>query len=839
VVRRAIRLGSLFLAPAALLGACAGEPRSETALDLLALFPYTASGLAAARIDLASPDARAHLRGGWSAPVDLPGRGVGRFAVAGSASLQVAIRTPQDARLLVRCGLLGEGPRRPVAVRVRLNGNRLGVLRVAGGLSEHTLALPASAQRVGLNVLGFTRSTVGRSRRSAPAGGSGQREPARRSNPSGRVSDEARDGSADGSLAAFAVATVAFVGIDTATGARVAETHDGSGRLVLAPSAAVDFFLRLPRAGRLTFGAEPVHGGVPGGGRLRVAMQAEGDRERVLFDGLPPGDVAIALGDRERRLGRVTFAAVGPSEVRVTAPTVFGVVQAHAARAVYGGPGTSGEGRELVRPEGIVVGSQPRRDLSWPAVAADHTERRNVLLYVVDTLRADRLGCYGYPRPTSPAIDALAAEGVVFDRAIAQSSWTTPATATLLTGRIPSAHGAVDVGAAIRPEVATLAEVLHARGYRTAAFVTNVNVRGGLGFARGFDQYVYLAEDRARPTVHVPADTLGARAIDWLDQRAGPGPFFLYVHASDPHAPYAARGTVPGRDGAAPTDRVSWSPPPARPPGLPADADPLRLLRRAPATRTPAHVAYLRALYDREVAVVDAAIGQLMDALRARGLYDDTLVVVTADHGEEFHEHGGFEHGRTLYRELLAVPLIIRFPGARLAGRRIARLVGQIDVLPTLVARLGMPVPAGVQGRALTPVLGGDGLAGAGDPTAVVADAQDQDEAYTDADEAYYSETRLGGCEVAALSMVDWKAIHRLCRDGPTFELYDLGRDPGETTNVARTRPIALGHAEQALARWAASGGAGMDIPAAGGAAGLDPETAATLRVLGYLDEGR
>jgi arylsulfatase A-like enzyme len=739
---------------ALLFAACRAEP-SERALDLFALFPHTTGGLAAARIELGRPGARAHLRSGWSAPVELPGGRSAALAVAPSASLQVAFGAPAEGELVVHCGVLGDDERAPASVRVSLNGSRVGTLRVDRGLATYTLPLRAQAQRRGLNVLTFTRAAVRR------RGGS-------------RAADEQRRVQAP---AGFAIETVAFEGIDAGARAHIAVEPGAGPRLVLPPSAAVDFFLRLPRAGRLVVVTD---GGERGGGRLRVALDLDdgGAGERVLFDGAPDGELTIALGDRARRLGRLTFTATGGAEVSLATARVVDVTAAPRA------PNTR---------------------------AANRSERPNVLLYVVDTLRADHLGCYGYPQPISPRIDALAAEGVVFSRAIAQSSWTMPATASMLTGRTPSAHGAVDPFARIHPGVVTLAEALRAHGYRTAAFVSNVNVRADLGFDRGFARYDYLAEDRARPAVHTPADELHDRVVRWLDDTAGSGPFFAYVHASEPHAPYAA----PAAAGPGPEL-------PSRPPALPADRDPLQMLRRDPRARTVPHIDYLRALYDAEVAFVDGAIGRLLDALRNRGIDDDTLLILTSDHGEEFYEHGGFEHGRTLYREQLAVPLIIRFPDRTYAGRRVSRVARQIDVLPTLLTWLDVPMPAGVQGA----------------PLPLLRDGTDEED---DAAVEAYSETRLGGGEMAAVSTADWKVIHRLRRGGPVVEIYDLDRDPAETTNVAAERPIALGYAEQALARWAtgAISTAGTDGFAAERGDDLAAETVATLRALGYLDERR
>jgi arylsulfatase A-like enzyme len=479
--------------------------------------------------------------------------------------------------------------------------------------------------------------------------------------------------------------------------------------------------------------------------------------------------VRLDLAAAEGRVARLSLDAAGEGTVRVVAPRVLG--------------------RAPRRGGAVVPAPQERR-------------KPNLLLYVVDTLRADRLGCYGYPAPTSPRIDALAAQGLLFTNTIAQSSWTTPATASILTGRYPLGHGALMLGRGMRPDVPTLAEVLRAAGYRTGAFVTNGNVTGALGFQRGFDQYVYLAEDRRRPTIHVTADVLHERALSWL--RDGDGrPFFLYLHASDPHAPYAPPEAVAKR---------------FRPPGPPAPiaevADPVRAIIDDPALRTPANVAHLGALYDAEVAFTDDAIGQLLDQLHGLGVSEETLVVLTADHGEELHDHGRFGHGHSLYAELTRVPLILRLPGHAERARRIDSLARQIDVVPTVLDSLGVATPAGVDGRSLLP-----DVAAAGAP---------EGEAF--------SQTRLGNPPKTAVVTAAWKIIETLGRER-RFEVYDLRADAGERHDLASRAPVLVGYGRQLLTQWMAS--APRPRHPAGGAALepiMDEGTRRRLEAVGYVN---
>lgn len=319
----------------------------------------------------------------------------------------------------------------------------------------------------------------------------------------------------------------------------------------------------------------------------------------------------------------------------------------------------------LVTPWGSARAADPPNATPRPGA-----RRPNVLIYLVDTLRADHLGLYGYDQKTSPGLDAWAAGGVVFDRAYAPTSWTRPSVVSLLTGLDAISHGVEDRLDVIPDEVRLLSERLHANGYATFAAVTNPNVLPEWGFARGYERY----DDLDSVGHGTRADAVSDFVVGRMDELARRQPFFFYVHVIDPHAPY--------------------DPPP------PFDT------RFPPVPALPAKLSTGR--YDGEVAFVDAQFARIVDALRARGLEDDTMVVFVADHGEEILDHGGFGHGSTLFEEVVRVPLVIRFPGGAHAGRRVEALASLIDVTPTILAALGLPPPPDLDGRDLTEVLGPD-----------------------------------------------------------------------------------------------------------------------------------
>ncbi|MBI1850868.1 MAG: sulfatase [Planctomycetes bacterium] len=290
---------------------------------------------------------------------------------------------------------------------------------------------------------------------------------------------------------------------------------------------------------------------------------------------------------------------------------------------------------------------------------------QNLLVVVIDTLRADHLGCYGYGRDTSPRLDALAKESILYERCESQATWTLASTATILTGLYPFTHGLVKPSCGpLTPDAVTLAERLHDAGYATYAYSANNVVTYASGFNQGFDRF----ETGKCPD----AGRANEAFLPWIDEAAVAGkPFFLYVHYFDPHHPYddpaghfAKFGGQPGV-------------------GIDSPDVPMKLFKGEPSGLAKTDVDALVAHYDGEIRFVDDKLGELIDRFRARGLLDNTLVVVTADHGEQFLEHGWVRHGNTVFEEETHVPLIVRIPGE--AATRVASRVECADVTPTVL----------------------------------------------------------------------------------------------------------------------------------------------------------
>jgi len=293
--------------------------------------------------------------------------------------------------------------------------------------------------------------------------------------------------------------------------------------------------------------------------------------------------------------------------------------------------------------------------------------RPNVLIYLIDTLRLDHLGCYGYSRDTSPNLDTFARDSVLFTHLMPQSSWTKPSVASLLTSTYPNVHGAQDRPDVLREGLPSLAASLAEQGYETHGLITNTNILPLWGFGKDFHRFVDV--DSA-DWVNCDDARVVERAIATLDLAAG-RPWFLYVHTMGPHDPYEApdgydRKFVP----------ESYA-------GLGVAGERQRFIDQ----------------YDGEIAYSDLQFGRMMQALKERRLYDNTLIVLLSDHGEEFWEHGDTCHGKSLYEEVLRVPLLIKLPGNAHAGERREDLVEAVDIAPTLLDSLGLPAVNGFQGK--------------------------------------------------------------------------------------------------------------------------------------------
>ena len=426
----------------------------------------------------------------------------------------------------------------------------------------------------------------------------------------------------------------------------------------------------------------------------------------------------------------------------------------------------------------------------------------NLILYVVDTLRADRLGCYGYTRPTSPNVDAFARSALLFKDAVAQSSWTLAATASLLTGRIPPSHGAVDVGTALLPDVVTLPERLRAAGYRTAAFVTNSLVSRSYGLDRGFAEFhQYPEKPLERAATYLPARILHRRIHRWLNRHATGAPFFLYVHSTDPHWPYlpaprhARLFRRAGRTRADEEAAVRA----ARPYFFGNEHQGER-----PTTMARDRVALLSDLYDGDVRAADEAFGSLVDDLARLGLFERTVVVFTSDHGEEFLEHDGLGHGQTLHQEVVHVPLLVRLPGGARGGERVTRPVQQVDVAPTILEFAGVASASDLEGQSLV------------------------EEPNRDAE--IVSHLDYLGVRFDSITTEHWKAVRDLGAVAAfaPVAVYDRDVDGAERHDLSAERPAVVGYARQQLRRAVVGFRPGPEV---------DTAVLARLRALGYVNE--
>ena len=315
------------------------------------------------------------------------------------------------------------------------------------------------------------------------------------------------------------------------------------------------------------------------------------------------------------------------------------------------------------------------------------TSKPNIIVISIDTLRSDFLGCYGYPRPTSPTLDKLASKGVLFEDASTPSPWTLPAHVSLLTGLYPNHHSVKDVETKISTDIPTLAGILSRDGYSTAAVVNSLLLDEKFGFGRGFDYYSCIP-DTDDAVGCAPAIT--AEAIDWLVKNKKQQ-FFLFLHYYDVHSDYSSL----------PRYEAQFVEPYF---GI-ADGTTGQLLqfRNGYVKLNEGDAKHLADLYAASIRQIDDELEKFFSFLRKRKLLDNTLIVVTSDHGEEFFEHGGVLHGRTQFQELIHVPLI--FQGLNLPeGQRVKHMVSLVDIFPTIVSLTGSEVPSTVDGVDISPL---------------------------------------------------------------------------------------------------------------------------------------
>lgn len=451
-----------------------------------------------------------------------------------------------------------------------------------------------------------------------------------------------------------------------------------------------------------------------------------------------------------------------------------------------------------------------------PAVGCTRPAPPNVLLIVIDTLRADHLGCYGYSRPTSPNLDALAARGVRFAQAHSTSSWTAPSVTSILTGLYPAVHGVEKANSVLGDGVPTMAEAFRKAGYATAALSSNpVFVSPRVGLARGFDTFDVLqgppvARDKAVDMIPTDpsfqsfvevakANRVTDAALAWLDEsQRGSRPWFLYVHYIDPHADYLPPPEFAARFGVKPGAKYSG-----------ADQRALLLTFRPPESAD--DLATLVGLYDGEIAFTDEHVGRLLSAVETG--WKNTLVVVTADHGEEFGDHGRLLHTMTLYEEQLHVPLIIA--GAGLPSAHVVEAPVSLVGLWATVADLTRQAVPAATGRSFDAAARG----GRADAAPLFADLDTVSPG-------------IPHIHRRALLEEPWKAIAPV--DGTPL-LFNLEGDAGEKHDLAaadgnRATHLAARITERDLAAARSRALAKPQVVE------LNPEDRARMRALGYGD---
>jgi arylsulfatase A-like enzyme len=484
------------------------------------------------------------------------------------------------------------------------------------------------------------------------------------------------------------------------------------------------------------------------------------------------------------------------------------------------------------------------------SVARARSTSPNLILISIDSLRADHLGCYGYPKPTSPSIDALAKEGFLFRNAVSTTTWTLPAHISMLTALYPQVHQVVGDGHRLNPNAVVCTEILKQHGYRTAGFVSAPLLSSVFGYNQGFDIYDdYTIRFPSLEDSHqgATAPDLHAQVGKWIEGNYH-DPFFLFLHYWDVHYDYAPpppfdtlfdpnyTGEISGRD---------------------FFHDP-RIVEGMPAR----DLQHVLALYDGEIAFTDSYIGRLFELLKRLGIYENSIIVVTSDHGDEFFEHGCKGHRNNLFDETLCVPLIIKFPhgnlrpdlGPRLPlGTRIAEQVSIVDIVPTFLDCLGIDPGMTFDGRSLMPLL----LTAAADART----ARPRFERYVFA-ELYKAMQCLRTNRYKYLRIPD--RYHS--KDGEGFNmarprgrllsrvleqaqqnhglqagereavfLLDLMQDPAEQTNLALAQPDRVVEFHRLLTAWLAGAETrAVDLPSL--SIEHDERMREALKSLGYID---
>ena len=715
---------------------CSRPVSREVSFDIAAAWTDGLLVSETAELDIGTEEARGSLGKGWY--YDERNRDSGEtFAWSRGPSSEIFFHLGwrRDLRIEVRCRPFQFDGSTPQSLRFELNDHSIGEpLDLEPSTNRYSIDLPETAQRVGRN-----RLVVRYARVDTPS--------------------SVTFGSTDQRELAVAWSDLRFQDVDR-------EPMRTDEREVFMPAGSrAEFFPDLRQGSLLTIDSCESVGESPS--ILEVSVLGEFDAEPESISTNCEGEgIEIPLTNRHG-LTRIRFVA--------------------HPRDDLGKP----TGISLRRPR--ILSTIAEAAANDPPVTEDQrrTEPPNVLIYLVDALRSDRIGVYGCNRPLTPRLDSFASEGVTFTDMVAQSSWTKAAVASVFTGLWPRAHGVNGPDDRLPDSLRTLPEVFQAAGYQTGAVVANAYVGRPFGFARGFDYFEFIEHHRGR------SDVIGDRLEKLLDARRDTNrPFFLYVHTIDPHAPYAPPSPYLENFASGVEDPAV------------GEVETVRGLVLGTVEPNAALGRDLRQLYDAEVAANDASFGRLLDRLEKLGELDDTVIVFTSDHGEAFGEHDTWTHGLDLYNEVLSVPLVMRLPGGVGAGQVVSTPVQHIDLMPTVLDLCGIEAPVELPGAVLLDASG-----------AVEVKADRTIFAYLD----YWGKT-------GATALRDgWKLIEPLSADfGSTIELYRHDEDRIEANDLAITSPVRSGWLLAQLQIALRGQGASLTTE-------VDPETRAQLEALGYM----
>lgn len=748
------------------------------------------------RITFADPAEERYLTYGWYEFENL-GEGRGRsWTRKRGAAVDIPIVEKADRRISIAMQSHREDGTPSKAVKILWNGSSVGVYTVPREAGEIEFDIPADDQRWGLNRLELLPSYWVR-----PTS-------------IGESPDERDLGIQVNGI------EIAIKGNETRSEAGATTTASGAvadARTVrLLPDTVVSYYFELPRGAKLTGSIRLVALGDSVDETSEEGLGGEAAKPKRIEP--PEGTFAIALteadGTEHELLVRDLDALSGGKHLKIDesleawAESMVALNIVFSARTTDDSQAQSGAGSIMLELQDLRI-EGVAEDLARDGIESMQGDY-NVLVILFDTLRADHIEAYNpASRARTPRMNALASGGATFINAYSVAPWTRPSVASLLTGVYPTIHK-VSQSTRLSADIAYLPQILNRLGYKTLCVTNNVQFSSAFGFERGFDQvheiYKVAAELEMIFDPEAQAEHVWTRYVEPLIEAESERPFFIYLHEIDPHAPY----TPP-----APYDAMYRA-------GLRGFIDSSRkvssFINDGSMKLDPGDVRYLDSQYSGEVTFMDSYLGWILDRLESSGLRRNTLVVFVSDHGEEFMEHGGIRHGRTLHEELLRVPMIFSLPGIVPEGATPRTPVQLIDVAPTILDLLGLEAPGAMQGRSLLPMM----LSPDHEPPA------------TPVFTILSSETPWWAMQVG-----DWKFIrHRRKNGRMKFMLFDRASDPTELINLWPQELVRGKTLAQLLRRrLLADSERGTDDDSTHvQLEGLSPEALENLRALGYID---